>query len=173
MGKIDRLTPEEHAEVTAAVSEAEKTTDGEIVTIVSGRSDNYNDVGLHWAIAASFLGLSAVAMFTAWFMEWLQVLLGGGWERELPAGLTLTFLVGWMILLFLAVRYLLAIMPPRMALTPKRTQARRVRRRALVYFQVGAERQTLGRPGILLYLSTDDHLADTVADAQIAPKISP
>src|SRR3546814_6442896 len=37
MGKIDRLTPEEHAEVTAAVSEAEKTTDGEIVTIVSGR----------------------------------------------------------------------------------------------------------------------------------------
>src|SRR3546814_8639753 len=25
MGKIDRLTPEEHAEVTAAVSEAEKT----------------------------------------------------------------------------------------------------------------------------------------------------
>src|SRR3546814_5748777 len=88
------LTPEEHAEVTAAVSEAEKTTDGEIVTIVSGRSDNYHDVGLHWAIAASFLGLSAVAMFPAWFMEWLHVLLGGGWERELPAGLTLTFLVG-------------------------------------------------------------------------------
>src|SRR3546814_3079238 len=82
MGKIDRLTPEEHAEVTAAVSEAEKTTDGEIVTIVSGRSDNYHDVGLHWAIAASFLGLSAVAMFPAWFMEWLHVLLGGGWRSE-------------------------------------------------------------------------------------------
>src|SRR3546814_2557621 len=65
-------------------------------------------------------------------MEWLHVLLGGGWERELPAGLTLTFLLGWMILLFLAVRYLLAIMPLRMALTPKRTKARRVRRRALV-----------------------------------------
>src|SRR3546814_4795047 len=92
--------------------------------------------------------LSAVAMFPAWFMEWLHVLLGGGWERELPAGLTLTFLLGWMILLFLAVRYLLAIMPLRMALTPKRTKARRVRRRALVYFQVGAERRTMGRTGI-------------------------
>src|SRR3546814_2089502 len=130
MGKSDRLTPEEQWEVTADVSEAEKTTDGEIVTIGIGRSDNYHDVGLHWAIAASFLGLSAVAMFPAWFMEWLHVLLGGGWERELPAGLTLTFLVGWMILLFLAVRYLLAIMPLRMALTHKQTKARSVRHRA-------------------------------------------
>src|SRR3546814_855084 len=145
----------------------------EIVTIVSGRSDNYHDVGLHWAIAASFLGLSAVAMFPAWFMEWLHVLLGGGWERELPAGLTLTFLVGWMILLFLAVRYLLAIMPLRMALTPKGTKARRVRRRALVYFQVGAERRTMGRTGILIYLSLDEHRAEIVADEAIALKVAP
>src|SRR3546814_2407569 len=70
------------AEVTAAVSEAEKTTAGDIVTIVSGRSDNYHDVRLHWAIAASFLGLSAVAMFPVWFMEWLHVMFGGGWERD-------------------------------------------------------------------------------------------
>src|SRR3546814_10081141 len=88
-------------------------------------SDWSSDVCSSDLIAASFLGLSAVAMFPAWFMEWLHVLLGGGWERELPAGLTLTFLVGWMILLFLAVRYLLAIMPLRLALTPKRTKADR------------------------------------------------
>src|SRR3546814_1726602 len=103
-------------------------------------------------------------------MEWLHVLLGGGWERELPAGLTLTFLLGWMILLFLAVRYLLAIMPLRMALTPKRTKARPVRRRALVYFQVGAERRTMGRTGIVIYLSLDEQRAEFIADEAFALK---
>src|SRR3546814_14834857 len=98
MGKIDRLTPEEHAEVTAAVSEAEKTNDGEIVPIVSGRSDNYHDVGLHWAIAARFMGLSAVALFPAWFMECLHVLLGGGWDRYVPEGRTLPYRGGGVVL---------------------------------------------------------------------------
>src|SRR3546814_13453748 len=70
-------------------------------------------------------------------------------------------------------RYLLAIMPLRMALTPKRTKARRVRRRALVYFQVGAERRTMGRTGILIYLSLDEHSAEIVADEAIALKVAP
>src|SRR3546814_16942386 len=107
------------------------------------------------------------------FMGWLHCLLGGGWERELPAGLTLTFLVGWMILLFLAVRYLLAIMPLRMALTPKMTKARRVRRRALGYFQVGAERRTMGRAGILIYLSLVEHRDEFVADDEFALQDTP
>src|SRR3546814_14381163 len=70
-------------------------------------------------------------------------------------------------------RYLLAIMPLRMALTPKRTKARSVRRRALVYFQVGAERRTMGRTGILIYLSLDEHRAGIVADEAIALKVGP
>src|SRR3546814_7683493 len=82
-----------------------------------------------------------------------------------------TFALPILILLFLAVRYLLAIMPLRMALTPKRTKARRVRRRALVYFQVGAERRTMGRTGILIYLSLDEHRAEIVADEAIALKV--
>src|SRR3546814_20409098 len=76
-----------------------------------------------------------------------------------------------MILLFLAVRYLPAIMPLRMALTPKRTKARRVRRRALVYFPVGAERRTMGRTGILSYLPLDEHSAEIVAAEALSLKV--
>ncbi|MBK5265753.1 MAG: hypothetical protein JJE34_11075, partial [Alphaproteobacteria bacterium] len=171
MRKINRLTAEDHAEVTAAVGRAEKLTDGEIVTIVTDQSDSYHDAGLHWAIAASFLCLSAVAMFPAWFMGGLHILLGGGWERDIPAGLTLTVLLGLMIAVFLAMRYLLAIRPLRMAITPKRTKARRVRRRAIAYFMVGAERRTIGRTGILIYVSLNEHRAEIVADEAIASKV--
>jgi putative membrane protein len=41
------LTEADHARVTAAVSEAELATDGEIITVVAGRSDAYHDVALH------------------------------------------------------------------------------------------------------------------------------
>lgn len=173
MPKANRLSAEEHAIVTAAVAEAERLSDGEIVTIVADRSDSYHDVGLHWAVAATFLALSAVAMFPAWFTERLHWLLGGGWERQLPAGLTLTALLGLLIAIFLTVRYLLAIRPLRMAVTPKRTKARRVRRRAISFFKVGAERRTMGRTGVLIYLSLDEHQAEIVADAAIASKVQP
>ncbi|MCF8706437.1 TPM domain-containing protein [Rhizorhapis sp. SPR117] len=171
MATTNHLTAEDHAEVTAAVAQAEKLTDGEIVTIVTGQSDSYHDAGLHWAIAASFICLSLVAMFPAWFMGRLHFVLGGGWEQDLPAGLTLTVLLGLMIAVFLAVRYLLAITPLRMVVTPKRTMARRVRRRAIAYFKVGAERRTMGRTGILIYVSLKEHRAEIVADEAIASKV--
>lgn len=173
MQRVNRLTAKEHAEVTAAVAQAERQTDGEIVTIVADRSDSYHDVGLHWAVAAMFIMLSLVAMFPAWFIDRLHGMLGGGWERELPAGLTLTILLGLLIAIFLAVRYLLAVRPLRMVLTPKRTKARRVRRRAIAFFKVGAERRTIGRTGVLIYLSLDEHRAEIVADEAIAAKVKP
>jgi len=70
-------------------------------------------------------------------------------------------------IVFLIVRYALAWAPLRMALTPKATRARRVRRRAIQYFKVGAERRTEARVGILLYLSLDERMAEIVADEAI------
>jgi putative membrane protein len=68
---------------------------------------------------------------------------------------------------FLLVRYALAYMPLRLALVPKATRARRVRRRAIQYFKVGAEKRTAARVGILLYLSRDERMAEIVADQAI------
>src|SRR3712207_6885222 len=46
------LSPEDHARVTAAVTAAERSSDGEIVTVVAGRSDSYHDVAAHYAVLA-------------------------------------------------------------------------------------------------------------------------
>jgi putative membrane protein len=69
--------------------------------------------------------------------------------------------------IFLVVRYALSWAPLRLALTPRATRSRRVRRRAVQYFKVGAERRTAARVGILLYLSLDERMAEIVADEAI------
>jgi putative membrane protein len=40
-------------------------------------------------------------------------------------------------------------------------------------FKVGAESKTMGRTGVLLYLSMKEHRAEILADAAIASKVAP
>ncbi|WP_150290706.1 TPM domain-containing protein [Sphingobium estronivorans] len=166
------LSEADHDRVTAAVAEAEETTDGEIVTIVARRSDAYHDVGLHWAIGVVFLALSAAAAFPQQFRALCSWLLQS-WDHEIADWKLLTILLGILILKFLIVRYALAWMPLRMALTPKATKARRVRRRAITLFRAVAQGRTRGRTGVLIYLSLDEHRAEIVADAAINAKVTP
>ena len=166
------LTQADHALVSAAVAEAEAHTSGEIVTIVARRSDSYHDVGLSWAAAAVFIALALMAAFPAQLRAFLSTLLLD-WEHELADWKLLTGLLGLLILKFLIVRYLLAIMPLRMLVTPKATKARRVRRRAILLFRTAAEARTRGRTGVLLYISLDEHRAELVTDRAINEKVSP
>ncbi|WP_294135972.1 hypothetical protein [Sphingobium sp.] len=166
------LSAADHALVSAAVAEAEAHTSGEIVTIVTRRSDAYHDVGLHWAIAAVFIALSVAAAFPEHLRHFLSALLRD-WEHELADWKLLTGLLGLLILKFLIVRYLLAIPALRMAMTPRATRARRVRRRAILLFRTAAEARTHGRTGVLIYLSLDEHRAEIVADAAINGKVAP
>jgi putative membrane protein len=164
------LTQADHDLVSAAVAEAEAHTSGEIVTIVARRSDSYHDVGLSWAAAAVFVALALMAAFPAHLRAFLSMLLLD-WEHELADWKLLTGLLGLLILKFLVVRYLLAIMPLRMLVTPRATKARRVRRRAILLFRTAAEARTRGRTGVLLYLSLDEHRAELVADRAINGKV--
>lgn len=162
----------DHGRVTAAVSEAERGTDGEIVTIVARRSDPYHDAGLHWAIGAVFLALSLAAAFPQHFRTLCTWLLQS-WEHDVEDWKLLTVLLGLLILKFLVVRYALAWMPLRMTLTPKATKARRVRRRAITLFRAVAQGRTRGHTGVMIYLSLDEHRAEIVADAAINEKVAP
>lgn len=166
------LAQSDHDLVSAAVAEAETRTSGEIVTIVARRSDSYHDVGLSWAAAAVFIALALMAAFPAHLRAFLSMLLLD-WEHELADWKLLTGLLGILILKFLIVRYLLAIMPLRMLVTPKATKARRVRRRAILLFRTAAEARTRGRTGVLIYISLDEHRAELVADRAINEKVSP
>ncbi|MES2175533.1 MAG: hypothetical protein V4523_16550 [Pseudomonadota bacterium] len=165
------LTQSDHDLVSAAVASAEAHTSGEIVTIVARRSDSYNDVGLSWAAAAIFIALAVMATFPAHLRAFLSALLLD-WEHELADWKLLTGLLGLLILKFLVVRYLLAIMPLRMVMTPRATKARRVRRRAILLFRTAAEARTHGRTGVLIYLSLDEHRAEIVADRAINEKVA-
>ncbi|HEY1606821.1 MAG TPA: hypothetical protein VGF77_14610 [Allosphingosinicella sp.] len=160
------ISEEDKDRIAAAVARAERESDGEIVTVVAARSDAYHDVGLHYAILAMLL-VPAITLVVpqSWIDWWLTFLFGwgaeGGWR------LLMLIVLGKMILLFLVVRYALAWMPLRMAVTPKGTKHRRVRRRALEVFHATCTQRTKGQTAILLYLSLLERRAEIVADEAI------
>jgi putative membrane protein len=166
MGPSVKLSAEDHALVGEAVARAEDGTDGEIVTIVSQRSDQYHDVALHYALAATLL-IIALAAINPVALEARLDWSSNGWGAEMDLRSLLFWVLIAQTIVFLIVRYALAWAPLRLALTPKATRARRVRRRAIQYFKVGAERRTQARVGILLYLSLDERMAEIVADEAI------
>jgi putative membrane protein len=165
------LNAEDHAKVSAAIAAAEANSDGEIVAIASDQSDAYHDVGLHYAVLVLFAVLAFYAAFPAW-LEWVDgLLLGWGAETTIRHLLTVLLLIA--LFKFLAALFLMKWRPLRMALTPGSTKTRRVRRRAIMLFKTGAERRTVGRTGILVYLSLAEHRAEIVADEAITAVTTP
>lgn len=166
-----KLTESDRLRVSAAVTQAELSTDGEIVTIVARESDAYHDVALHWSVLAMLLVL---ALLAAWphAVEWLYGLVGDAWTAGAPVGALFTIALVLVTLAFLLVRVALAATPLRLALTPRTTKARRVRRRALVLFRASAEQRTLGSTGVLLYLSLAERRAEIVADTAIHSRVA-
>ena len=167
-----RFTPEDHKIVTLAVTQAERSSDGEIVTVVTEKSDSYHDVGLHYAVLAMLLVPAVLGALPQTAIDnWTAAFLG--WNAEIGRGALMLVLFAMLAAAFLLVRLALAYMPLRMALTPGSTKTRRVRRRAVELFKVGAERRTVGRTGVLLYVSLREHRAEIVADEAIVSKVAP
>jgi putative membrane protein len=158
--------------VTQAVARAELASDGEIVTAIARRSDAYHDVGLHWAIGTVFLAMAVYAAFPDFYRGLILAALGG-WESHISERAFLMTLLCALIVKFLFMRYLLAIIPLRMALTPRATRIRRVRRRAVLLFRTAVDARTRAKTGILIYLSLDEHRAEIVADAAINDRVAP
>ncbi len=161
----------DHAKVSAAIAAAERGTDGEVIAIITERSDSYHDVGLHYAVAVLFL---VIAWFTAWpgqLESWWTLAMG--WTAAPTTQQLLLLLLGIGLFKFLAVLFILRWMPLRLALTPGATKSRRVRRRAVMLFKAAAERRTVGRTGVLIYLSMGEHRAEIIGDDAITHVTSP
>src|SRR3546814_3013575 len=86
------------------------------------------------------------------------------WSSDVCSSDLLKWIGIWLILLW---------RPLRLALTPRAIKAQRVRARAIDLFKVGTEAKTVGRTGVLLYVSLRAHRADIVADEAIAAKVAP
>lgn len=161
-----RMSEADHARVSAAVQAAELGTAGEIVTIITERSDRYDDVALWWSAAFALMALAFLAAFPGFYLK-LIGWISNGWVSEISVAEAFELALAVAGLKFAGSRLLLQWMALRLWMTPRGVKARRVRGRAIRYFKVGAERRTTGRTGILIYLSTDEHRAEIVADEAI------
>jgi putative membrane protein len=170
--KVNHVTEVDHLLVTQAVAAAEHHTSGEIVTIVTDISDHYNDIGLAWASASAFLALSVYAIFPEFYLGIVDRIFGG-WDHEYTAGEYVAMIFVAMALKWIGTWLIMKWMPLRLALTPKHIKMNRVRARAISMFKVGTEAKTVGRTGVLLYLSMKEHRAEIVADEEIAKLVTP
>jgi putative membrane protein len=168
--KVSHVSAADHDLVTAAVAAAEARTSGEIVTVIAAQSNDYDDVALVWASLIAFLAMSVIALFPD-FYQGLYDRLTGGWGHGLTANQWLGVVIAVGVLKWIAMWLILLWRPLRLWLTPRAILAGRVRARAIDLFKVGAEAKTLGRTGVLLYLSLREHRADIVADEAIASKV--
>ncbi|QDP20594.1 TPM domain-containing protein [Sphingomonas xanthus] len=166
-----RISAEDHGRVSEAIAAAEQKSDGEIIAISAERSDAYHDVGLHYAVLVAFLALAYFAALPGQLEFWWTLLMG--WTAEPSPRQLLTLLFAIVLAKFLAVLFLLKWQPLRMLLTPGSTKSRRVRRRAVMLFRTSAERRTIGRTGILIYLSMAEHRAEIVGDEAITAVTTP
>jgi putative membrane protein len=169
---VMQLSEADHDKVSAAISAAEASSDGEIVAVATPISDPYHDVALHWALVPLFAVLAWAAWRPTALVWWYDFLLGG-WQPEPTLGQLLTLLMVFAALKFTVALLILKWMPLRLALTPAATKHRRVRRRAIAVFRAAAERRTVGRTGILIYLSMAERRAEIVADEAITKVTTP
>ena len=161
----------DHAKVSAAIAAAEGGTDGEVIAMITQRSDSYHDVGLHYAVAVLFLVLAWFAAWPGQLEAWWTRLFG--WTAPPGVQELLLLLLGFALLKFLVVLFVMRWMPLRLALTPGATKTRRVRRRAVMLFKAAAERRTVGRTGVLIYLSMGEHRAEIIGDDAITAVTTP
>lgn len=158
--------------LSAAVAAAEARTSGEIVTILTDRSDSYADIALAWSAVAAFGALLILAIFPDFSTAWYDRMTGG-WLRDWTPGVAFGVAALVAGAKFFGTWLLLSWQPLRFAMTPRWIKAARVRARALTCFKVGAERRTHGHTGILIYLSMREHRAEIIADESIARLVSP
>ena len=101
-------------------------------------------------------------------VEMVVEALMGGWGHEWSIGELASLTIGLGFLTFLIVWAAQLWQPLKFALIPGPVRTARVHDRAISHFKVGAEARTVGRTGILIYLSMREHRAEIVADEPIA-----
>ena len=169
---MKHLSEAEFELVSKAVGAAEANTSGEIVTVVTDRSDGYTDVALVWSVVVAFTAIAALMFWPDFYLGLVDRLLGK-WNAEwTPRGIfglallvaILKFAGMWLIQLWRPLKYFLI---------PGPIKSHRANARAVQLFKIGAQARTTGKTGILIYLSMRERRAEIVADEAITSKVAP
>jgi putative membrane protein len=173
------LTPQELADIQAAIGAAEARTTGEIYCVVAEESADYHATPLAWAAGVALLA-PAILLLAGVQVSAPDLGMFGGWTAEqvenLGEATARAALVGTLVLqalLFVATLLLVAIRPIRRALTPRGMKRDRVRQRAEELFLSKNLHATRERTGVLIYVSAAERMAELIADEGIHAKVGP
>ena len=146
------LNKKEQKEVSAAIAEAEKNTDAELVTVLAKRADNYYYIPSLWAALIALLLPVIIKLTPFWF-----------------TGDELLFLQ-WLTFVVLAL--LLRIPFIMIKLIPKHVRYRRASNLARTQFLENNLHHTKSAMGVLIFVSEAEHYVEIIADNGISQHIS-
>lgn len=165
------LNEKDRARISAAITQVEQKTSGEIFCVLARDVSRYREVPLLWAAAAAFvappllvlLGLHRLALasiFTSWTDE----------SAHAMEGLILRALSTFELVqagIFLVVAILVAMPRVRRLLTPGGLKSHRVRQAARRHFVAVGAKLSHAEPHILIYASLADRRVELVAHSAI------
>jgi putative membrane protein len=144
------VTAEDNRRIADAIAEAERATSGEIVAMIAPESGGYLYVPFLWA------GLAALALpwplifWTWWPIQHIYLL---------------------QLAVYGALLLILAHRPLRLALVPRSVKHAHAHRRALAQFLAQSLYTTVGRTGVLIFVSVAEGFAEIIVDAAIDAKV--
>ena len=165
------LTKSDHERITAAITEVEGKTSGEIFCVLAHEVSRYREIPLAWAAIAALAvppalvlsGLHRLAMVDI-FSSWTDDSVRGVESLILRALSTYTLLQG---AIFLCVALVVALPRVRRLMTPQFLKRHRVRQMARHHFAAAGARLSKAEPHILIYASLHDRQVELVAHRAI------
>ncbi len=146
------FTPEEHAVISDAITRAEEHTSGEIVVVVARASAGYRTFALMCAALLALAVPLPFIYFSKWPVEYIYLA---------------------QMIVFAVAAILSQWEPLRIAITPGSIKRARAHQRAIEQFLVQNLHTTLGRTGVLIYVSIAERYAEVIADDGIYRKVTP
>ena len=167
------LKPQDHQRISAAITEAEAKTSGEIFCIVASEVSKYREVPLAYAAAVALI-LPPAALLLGLHPRTLANV-GAGWSDAPNLGQAVSQALGTyavaQAILFALTAFIVAVPPIRRLLTPRFLKRHRVRRTAYAHFASTGLSHTELRTGVLIFASLDDRQVELVADAAIHKEV--
>ncbi len=164
------LTQSEQAQVAAAIEAAEARTDGEIVCTLSVERHRYVEWVLALAAAAGFL--LPVILTALGFGPTFFAFLFGQWQVEpLSDWQTVEIFALMQVAVLLLTTLALWWSPFAQRWVPLAIRRDRVHEIALKQFLTRGIHLTESRTGVLIHVSTQDHVVEVIADEAIYSKV--
>jgi putative membrane protein len=165
------LTKADHDRITAAITEAETKTSGEIFCVMAHEVSRYREVPLAWAaigalavppllVMGGLHRLALASIFSSWTEESARAM-----EQLILRALSAYGLVQAGI--FFTVAIVVALPAVRRMLTPRFLKRHRVRQAARHHFVASGARLSHDEPHILIFASLHDRQVELVAHAAI------